>query len=173
MLADSQGAVCNSCHDMSEQIGAAAVSMHAPAASGQCTNCHQPHHTAEASLLVDRADRICLTCHTDLKERMAQGRVHEPAGEGECLGCHDPHGGGFESLLVDAPTAVCLGCHDGSDSDFKTKHLGLSGEQIDCRMCHDPHAGTEQGLLHPRQHEPFLSGDCSICHESAPDKEGE
>ena len=173
MLTDSQGTVCNTCHDMPAELGVPPVSAHAPVTEGQCTSCHNPHSTADKSLLVDRADRICLTCHTDLKQRMAEGRVHDPAGEGDCLGCHRPHNAAFASLLQDNPTTICLGCHDGDDSAFQAKHLGRSGSELDCRKCHDPHAGTAQGLLQPLQHEPFLSGDCSICHESVPEEEGE
>ena len=67
---------------------------------------------------------------------------------------------------------MCLTCHDGTSKEFTDRHLGLTGDRIDCRKCHDPHGGAGKSLMLPGEHEPFLSGDCSLCHPAAGGKEG-
>jgi len=44
-----------------------------------------------AQFIVRNAE--CLTCHSDMIERMSWPSVHEPFGKESCLSCHTPHGG--------------------------------------------------------------------------------
>jgi predicted CXXCH cytochrome family protein len=119
-------------------------------------------------LLLDRPDRLCLSCHVDLQKQMASGIVHPPAKEGECLGCHKPHSSTFASLLTENIPQQCLACHDGEDQTFKEKHLNLSGSRIDCRKCHNPHVSVTAGLIQSQVHAPFKDGMCDACHEPVP-----
>jgi len=105
---------CNDCHDFTKSGGLVAprkelcfrchdtiiqgAYIHAPAASGECLNCHLPHDSPFASLLKEEKAKLCTSCHAEprmarsLHERAARAAIH-------CTDCHDPHAGTTKFFL--------------------------------------------------------------------------
>jgi predicted CXXCH cytochrome family protein len=138
--------------------------LHPPATDG-CTECHQPHASANDGFLLAPARPLCLTCHGEIGTQLETEVVHAPAeGDEGCLTCHGPHTTGHPSLLLSTVADTCLACHDGGSSTFAEKHLGFAASSLDCRECHDPHASAMAGMLLPEVHPPFAEGDCTLCH---------
>ena len=130
-----QKEVCLTCHDgVAEEI--AQPVDHPPAASGECTSCHNPHVSRFDRLLRDRPGPMCGTCHPAVIEEVALARPHEPAAEGRCADCHLPHGGVNRALLREPGGDLCATCHTAK-------------QEWDDR---------------PVQHPPYASGRCSTCH---------
>lgn len=106
------------------------------AAPGLCVNCHTPHGSIWAPLLIKEEMATCLQCHptkisrVDLLDRRrpkpgSGGYDHDnhPVGDGwrdplkkrrlTCTSsCHDPHGTCQLAMLRQLPDKLCLACHD-------------------------------------------------------------
>ena len=100
---------CFQCHkDRRAQM---ARSSHMPLREGKmvCSDCHNPHGTATASLLKqDSVNDNCYTCHAEKRGPFLF--EHMPVRE-NCLNCHDPHGSVNEALLKVMRPRLCLECH--------------------------------------------------------------
>ena len=89
--------LCMTCHTfMSDSITAVeGLWLHAPAAQGNCSLCHDPHQSVRPHLLIKTPGEICIQCH--------QGEfVRHPAADrlsGVCLACHNPHLGKTALML--------------------------------------------------------------------------
>lgn len=79
--------LCQICH---KNVFARATFRHAPAESGYCLGCHNPHQAQEKALLTQPARALCLECHAE--SDFAQVVEHERAGQAACHVCHNPHG---------------------------------------------------------------------------------
>ena len=105
---------CNDCHDLSKTKGLVAplkelcfrchdtiiqgAYAHAPAASGECLNCHLPHDAPYVSLLKEDTAKLCNSCHAE--PRMALSLHDRSAKAGiTCPECHDPHAGSTKFFL--------------------------------------------------------------------------
>lgn len=87
-LVSEVDALCQLCH---KSVFAQAKFRHAPAESGACLACHNPHQSTEKALLNLPGRQLCLECH---EERfLAQTVEHENTGQTACHVCHSPHGG--------------------------------------------------------------------------------
>lgn len=179
--ADSTWAGCSGCHDdISAKL--ALTSPHAPAAMGECFQCHSAHKSDRDALLKGGAAELCQTCHEDMAAAtLAKSTsIHRPVAEGQCVSCHDSHGSNEKALLVKSGDALCTSCHN-TEKFTQSHHLQTAG--VACSDCHLPHAGSQPALLKESAratcatcHEPELSptmvahvpvkqGDCALCHD--------
>lgn len=75
----------------------------------KCTDCHNPHGTANEKLLTEAtANENCYKCHADKRGPFLW--EHPPVAE-NCLNCHEPHGSNHEKLLVVDRPRLCQRCH--------------------------------------------------------------
>jgi len=171
-LMDASPALCFYCHE--ELPGVAHE--HQPVSSGHCLSCHDPHGSAEASLLHFSGPQLCLGCHNrtyrnDSTEtvnisRLVRGSgmvVHTAITELGCTTCHQAHGSGFRDLLVETYPA-------DEYVPATTEQFGL------CFLCHDTDlldaeetewaTGFRQGTLN--LHRIHIQGNkgrnCRLCH---------
>ena len=103
--------------------------------------------------------RVCLECHADFKEAVAQPFVHTPVKTGNCAGCHDPHASDHGKLLEADPNRICAKCHPNVvPKDAASIHDPVG--QGNCVQCHDPHASKNRYNLR-------LAGNelCLGCHK--------
>lgn len=102
---------------------------------GLCINCHTPHGSVWAPMLIKEGMATCLQCHpTKISEAdlLSSGPAvpgsggfnhdNHPVGDGwrdqlrggrlTCYSsCHDPHGTGRRAMLKRLPDGLCLQCH--------------------------------------------------------------
>jgi predicted CXXCH cytochrome family protein len=170
-------ALCLTCHD-DPRTGQKVP--HEPAASGDCTACHDPHAGPGKGMLKAAGAALCLGCHED----PAAGKtyVHTPVKQGDCTDCHNPHRGERPALLVATGAELCSQCHDWQTTAFR-QHGPVAGGN--CRLCHEAHAGNAPGNLRlpgaqvcypchqgiekqinasAYQHAPVGEGLCQACH---------
>lgn len=95
--------LCYECHDdmTPEALLEEGEVLHSPVEDGECLECHDPHKSRFASLLLrgDPFENLCLECHDaeDFNDTKPHNRL-----EGEdrtCTRCHDPHVSKREYLL--------------------------------------------------------------------------
>jgi predicted CXXCH cytochrome family protein len=124
--------------------------MHGPAAVGECTKCHDPHESAEKSLIKGQVRDVCLKCHKDFAEALKNAAVgHPPVKEGPCTSCHDPHGTPVASLIRKKMPDLCINCHveiGKRVAAVKVPHKPLL-QQGSCASCHAAHYSKARGLL--------------------------
>ncbi len=134
-----------------------------------CTQCHDLGNKVSSEK--------CLTCHTEIKERINLNKGYHASSDvtgGECAMCHSEHNGrNFRLINLDVnsfnhdltgyhlsvPHAkkVCTDCHASkfiTDQKLKAKKKTYLGVGLECLNCHaDYHLRT-------------LSSDCLKCHDS-------
>ncbi|MFQ6006629.1 MAG: cytochrome c3 family protein [Woeseia sp.] len=100
--------LCISCH---ARHGAAfarerGLKQHHPAASGACTQCHNPHQSLRRYMLLGADNReLCGGCH----EPAALSPAHGAASGQDCIACHNAHVGLKDRLLrADARELILL-----------------------------------------------------------------
>jgi predicted CXXCH cytochrome family protein len=140
--------------------------VHAPVRDGQCVTCHDPHGSAQKSLLKTKFQDLCATCHPAVREWTTRTRVHSPVRQGDCTRCHNAHASDAEHLLVADEGKLCLTCHTVTAA-FTAVHKGFDPATSKCSACHDPHASSEPKFLMANVHAPFESGDCNACHQAS------
>jgi predicted CXXCH cytochrome family protein len=87
--------VCFACHD--DFLEKAKVK-HAPAESGECTSCHDPHESPNKKLLLRVGAALCFDCHE--ADDVAKVAAHKVAADRDnCIACHDPHASQNQKLL--------------------------------------------------------------------------
>jgi predicted CXXCH cytochrome family protein len=159
---DNTGAMCAECH--SEALEGLKF-VHGPVAAGQCTMCHAPHVSGEAKLLRAKDPAMCMECHSDVGERVAEMKHKHPPVETACLSCHRPHGAGNKMMLASTAPTLCNECHEdvvAKVSDAKCKHSPAAAEG-GCTSCHDAHASKSDGLLKQEN----SAKVCLSCHDKA------
>ena len=132
--------ICLTCHLGTRKTYARAASVHPPFADGPCTDCHDPHGSAQPRLLRLPHRELCLDCHDDLKKTLeAPGvKVHDPVRQG-CLDCHQGHGSAAEKLLRQPVPALCAECHTPSATAPVEGHPPVP-DGAGCLECHPAHA---------------------------------
>lgn len=80
--------LCYQCH---EDFAKKYRVLHGPVGGGQCTACHSPHLSANATLLTRTAQNLCLYCHES--GRVMKSEAHSGIKDVDCTECHNPHGG--------------------------------------------------------------------------------
>ncbi len=133
----SQQDLCFNCHD-SNLIKKS--NLHTPLKGGDCIACHSAHSSPNERLLTAPLEKICFSCHEDVKKGLSKKYVHKPVKE-NCQKCHDPHSSSQKAQLRKVEAEMCIDCH---------KSL---------------HAKTIQALSKPKfPHQPVQKGECSSCH---------
>lgn len=155
-LVQDPPALCENCHDPFGKKS----DVHPPVKDGDCTTCHNPHASDEASLLVQPVKDLCLTCHSDKTEYKT---LHGPASAGACTTCHNPHESDIKPLLVKKQEDLCFGCHTDIRVilDRKNVHPALADG---CTTCHNPHGANFPKLLTAQGKEL-----CFQCHSDIQD----
>ncbi|MHC4429413.1 MAG: cytochrome c3 family protein, partial [Planctomycetota bacterium] len=98
--------LCLFCHD---DVGEHPV-LHAALELGSCTECHNPHATAQEKLVKAPGAGPCAECHDE--QTPGEGEVaHGVIDLVGCRACHEPHGGENEKLLRQTGVELCLSCH--------------------------------------------------------------
>jgi len=188
-------ALCLDCHDAKD---AALIKAHQgqPFGTATCTQCHNPHQSAEPHLmqkfthppfdgggcdtchaapkdgkvvLTNTDSRaLCLTCHSDQGEKMDKAKVQHPGAMGECIACHNPHAGKTPGFLQPDPVQACLACHSDQSDQMKKAHLHQPAAVQGCATCHEPHGGDNEHLLRTAK----VNSLCLECHgpDSQPQK---
>jgi predicted CXXCH cytochrome family protein len=158
--------LCTSCHSDLEEPAPAGGSRHAALEGTRreagCRSCHDPHMSANATLLVATGPGLCAECHADVVHGATAETGHFPAAE-DCTTCHRPHRADQPKLLTDAPEALCQMCHDPGDDDLSKAHLGADLAALECTSCHTPH-GTGNPKLLARHIHPVVLDGCTTCH---------
>jgi len=104
-------ALCLGCHDDIGKTAKNSKFPHAALEGNLCTECHNPHATAQPALLKKPRGGVCFECHDD--KQAAAGEVeHGAITLVGCQACHAPHGGEREKLLTGETDRLCLACHD-------------------------------------------------------------
>jgi predicted CXXCH cytochrome family protein len=179
--------LCFECHDDLQEAVTQRKLPH-EAAADSCTNCHNPHNSKYAKLLVRKPPRLCAECHDDVVDTAMSSKVGHGAvlGERSCPSCHNPHGSDLAKLLLQRPYELCLGCH-GEDgikdhngkplinmkkhlADNPNHHAPVADE--DCTTCHQPHGSENFRLLVRAYPEGFYAAYaperyalCFECHD--------
>jgi predicted CXXCH cytochrome family protein len=176
--------LCFECHDEKDVLGGKVT--HGPVEDGACNDCHDPHASPNASLLLATGTDLCGECHDDIVEIAETSTVdHAPTTtEDECLSCHSPHASDNASILLKPQRELCTDCHDeplqSGDSLLVDMKRWLSRNENwhepirknECAGCHQPHGSENFRLLVEPFPESFYAdfdvdiyGLCFSCHE--------
>lgn len=154
---DSLSKLCAECH----QDTIRGSHLHTPVGEGRCLDCHAPHTAEIKGLLPAPRRTLCLSCHTDVRDRLgAATHVHDPL-SGDCLDCHTTHGSDFASQLKSSPRVLCSSCHQDVEQialSATHKHPAVLEDRA-CLNCHEPHA-SDRAHLAPAD----AIGACLACH---------
>jgi len=88
-----------------------------------CSQCHDPHGSENAGLLVDKQKDLCLGCHTDVPQTHAHpfsapAKDPRTGRDLSCTSCHDPHSSDQPQLLKgDKKRELCVQCHLGGNME--------------------------------------------------------
>lgn len=139
------GDLCITCHE--DVLHGPFV--HKPAGDGQCNDCHRAHSSDEPKLLPMPRQKLCLSCHQDVAEKISTGKdIHQPVSE-DCLQCHTPHVSEFADNLRMEPRALCVSCHQAEEQqalNAEHKHSAVFEDRA-CLNCHQPHASPHDKLI--------------------------
>jgi DmsE family decaheme c-type cytochrome len=139
---------CFQCHkDKRAQM---ARSSHMPMREGKmtCTDCHQPHGTANEVLLrTATINDTCYKCHAEKRGPFLF--EHTPV-RANCLNCHEAHGSINEFMLKISRPRLCAECHGfGHTLTGGPNSYQIMGRA--CNNCHTQVHGTNSpsgALLH-------------------------
>jgi len=176
-------AVCYQCHGDVEKLGTK-KHVHTAFEGGVCSECHNPHASKHASLLVDAEAGLCVSCHEDIADELALTSAHKPAADGSCGRCHHPHASDFPAQLNKEASALCQDCHANSLGWESMASVHAPVAEGECLTCHAKHGSQNDNLLSSKVpdlcfdcHDPdqdFLSvhkgydlsqADCATCHD--------
>ncbi len=151
--------LCLDCHSDEPFMGSKHV--HSPVALGVCILCHEPHSAWNPNLLIKSGRKLCLACHEQIDQRLAEAHYAHAAVKDDCTICHDPHGSDHKALLSDRQKNICLSCHESiaqliQNSDYVH---GAVDTQDDCGNCHNGHTSILPVLLKRP-----LMDSCLTCH---------
>ena len=151
LITSTPQALCITCHT-DKNAADLKGTVHPPAVR-DCLKCHDPHQSDNKFQLLkpesgDKAQNLCLSCHTQGLDVPAGGSRHAALDMG-CDTCHVTHKVGergkaeFDFHLTKAPPALCVDCHDVKDESLIKAHQGQPFAGANCVQCHDPHQSTQ------------------------------
>jgi predicted CXXCH cytochrome family protein len=143
---ESMSGLCATCH---QDVVDDKPFVHGPVAAGACIMCHEPHASKNPKLLVETGRDLCIGCHSEMQQQLADvSFVHEPARE-DCLACHDPHASDQPMMVKQPMVELCTTCHEQvkeAVSQATHKHSAVTQDR-GCVNCHTPHGGDLAKLL--------------------------
>ncbi|MBU0484591.1 MAG: NapC/NirT family cytochrome c [Proteobacteria bacterium] len=156
---------CLECH---EEIMDQLLSAHnhlTDKAVNSCVKCHSPHAADSNSMLKNRQNQICRSCHANTFAGY-DNTLHSHPDTGSCSDCHALHGSNNMAMLKGNGIEVCDSCHK-TQGQFTHPVGGTvldprTGQQVTCVSCHYPHGTNFKFNLK-------LSGGkdlCIQCHKS-------
>jgi predicted CXXCH cytochrome family protein len=153
---------CLECHDphQSDSKHLMAKFTHMPFAGGQCDSCHKPAKDGKVVLTAATPKEICVTCHSDKADQIANAKVQHPGAAGDCTDCHSPHASNSPYFPKPNPVAVCTGCHTDIAELGKKAHPHQPAFEQGCAICHDPHGNDNSHLLRAKTPNAL----CLECH---------
>jgi DmsE family decaheme c-type cytochrome len=137
--------LCLSCHKSTQAQFSQATHHRLQEGVLECSNCHNPHGTANGKQLRTDTKEVCVQCHQDKRGpfMFEHGAIMS---EGGCITCHENHGGASRNMLkARDPKTLCMSCH----SREAIGQHGVSGIQYN--------NGVPTGGL-------TSAGDCTRCH---------
>jgi predicted CXXCH cytochrome family protein len=155
-------ATCTQCHDPHQSAQAKLMQKftHPPFADKTCEVCHSPAKDGKVVLTNSDTKALCATCHGDQAEKIEKAKVPHPGAQGECVACHNPHAGSSPGFLQPDPVKACLACHSEQADQSKKAHLHQPAFQQGCATCHEPHGGENEHLLRAKK----VDDLCLQCH---------
>jgi predicted CXXCH cytochrome family protein len=112
----------------------------------RCSDCHEVHSNQNEASLIEKGNKVCLTCHTKDNAAGLKGTVSEHTHHAEnstgsqCVACHMPkiaqtikdgyvssHTFRFISPELTQSSGVpnaCTSCHAGKSNEWALKELG-------------------------------------------------
>ncbi len=173
-LSDKMPDLCFNCHDAIKTDITTLKSVHKIINQKKfCVNCHSPHSSSQAKLLINEEKTLCLSCHNktittstrnieNIKLTLSSKNIH-PALEGGCNGCHKPHASANNFLLNNAfpegqyasakkdSFALCFDCHDSGLLETE-KTSSATGFRNGDKNLHFLHINGDKGR------------SCIMCH---------
>lgn len=171
--------LCSTCHPSEGALADKALNKHGPMADEKgCVNCHNPHFSNQAKLLILPQQELCLSCHDkelttemgtlkDLKAFLAANKGGQgPLKDKPCSTCHNPHGSDYWRLLVkyyssnfyasysDSKYALCFSCHE--KTVFTKRHTQKLTQFRD----------GERNLHYVHVNKMTKGRSCRACHET-------
>ncbi len=169
-LSEEPDKLCLSCHMQIQPAGAQSV--HKVVAEGKCLLCHDPHSSDNKFNLLKAGNELCFGCHKEKAEAIAKNKFKHAPVEKACVSCHNPHASTTaKALLTKEVPTLCLDCHKTDNALFVKQHQGFPVAGARCTSCHSVHGSNRTAIIYDTAHPPFLSKNCTMCHESpAPGK---
>ncbi len=127
--------LCVNCHNQAK-----AAVVHAPVEEGACGECHAPHGSKNAHMLIETGAELCFQCHDDEEVKpVAASSLHTPVASGDCIECHNPHGSENPQMLLAVADELCFKCHNKEKIKTSETHTDIG--ETKCDECHNPHTG--------------------------------
>lgn len=145
MFREKPTELCLSCHKNTQAQFAQTTHHRLKEGVLECSNCHNPHGTANGKQLRADNKEVCVQCHQDKRGpfMFEHGAILSESG---CITCHENHGGSGRNMLkARDPKTLCMSCH----SREAIGQHGVSGIQYN--------NGVPTGGL-------TTAGDCTRCH---------
>jgi DmsE family decaheme c-type cytochrome len=136
--------LCLSCHETKRtdfmRLSSHPVDLADPRTGMQCTECHNPHGSAERAMLTAPADEFCQRCHADKAGPFVFSHPgYDPALGNGCSTCHAAHGSNAPNLLQISGRGLCLQCHTEMVNHGGGATCWTSG-------CHSQHHGSNSNF---------------------------
>jgi len=136
LLKAQQPNLCYTCHGTVQAQFALPAHHRVPEGVMKCTDCHNPHGTANQANLLQPVTETCTHCHVEKRGPFVY--EHPAATVETCVACHNPHGTTNRMLLVRREgRQLCLQCHTGIHTEAAVPHSRFSFQTSgECVRCH-------------------------------------
>lgn len=156
---------CAGCHNPHGSDAAKLLKpvAHPPFEARDCEICHAAPKDGKVQLVEGGRRELCLTCHSDVEEALAQVKVTHPPLEMDdgCVYCHSPHATNAPHQLKQGPVRTCFDCHtDLAEARATKDHLHYPAFKLGCPVCHQAHGGQQERLLRAGTNDL-----CMECHD--------
>ena len=153
---------CASCHQSEHVREFSESNIHFRENIG-CLNCHSIHQSKAEALLLRPSVPLCLSCHTQIKQKLANPSRHPVSDQKvKCIDCHQILKEPGQTFSLSGADQACFNCHQEFQGPFIYEHNASNDYSIEkggCLSCHDPHGSPNPRLL--LQPEKQL---CQQCH---------
>jgi len=141
---------CSACHASDHVREFSEANIHFRQNIG-CLNCHSIHQSKAEALLLMPSVSLCLSCHTEIKQKLASPSRH-PVNDRvvKCIDCHRLSTQPGKSFSLSRADQSCFDCHAEFQGPFVFEHSATQEytiEKAGCVSCHDPHGSANPRLL--------------------------